>query len=475
MKKIFFYILIIFFVLKIEVLTVGCANIVTPEGGYRDTIPPVLVKASPSDSSKNFNEKRITLTFDEFIDLDNPAQNVIISPIPKNQPAIEPHLRTLTIRLKDTLEPNTTYTFDFGNAIKDVNESNIARNFTYIFSTGQTFDSLTLSGKVLLAETGKVDTTISVMLHRNGYDSAVVTEKPRYVTRLDSTGRFTFHNLPPAVFYLYAIKNAGGSYSYLSPDRDLFAFADSSVNTQSENKPITLYAYTEKTIAPGGRSGPQIAIGPRARGAGSGGDKRLRIQTNLSSGVLDLLGNLTFTFEQPLKTLDTSLIHFSTDTTFTPATGYQITIDSTKKKLTLQHNWKENTIYNLIAEKDFAEDTLGRKLLKTDTISFRTKKLSDYGALKIRFRNLDQSTNPVLMFVQGENVVKSIPLTSSEVSQSIFVPGEYDLRILYDRNKNGKWDPGEFFGKHLQPEIVKPVSRRINVKANWDNDFDIAL
>jgi hypothetical protein len=61
------------------------------------------------------------------------------------------------------------------------------------------------------------------------------------------------------------------------------------------------------------------------------------------------------------------------------------------------------------------------------------------------------------------------------VNQSVFVPGDYDLRILYDRNKNGKWDAGEFFGKHLQPEIVKPVSRRINVKANWENEFDIAL
>ena len=129
----------------------------------------------------------------------------------------------------------------------------------------------------------------------------------------------------------------------------------------------------------------------------------------------------------------------------------------------------------MIAEKDFAEDTLGRKLLKADTINFKTKKLSEYGSLRIRFRNLDLASNPVLLFVQNDNVVKSIPLTGPEIHVPVFLPGDYQLRILNDRNKNGKWDSGQFFGKHIQPEIVKPVTRRINVKPNWDNEFDVAL
>ena len=453
----------------------GCANIIPPEGGYRDSIPPLLLRASPPDSSKQFKETRITLTFDEFVDLQNIPQNLIVSPIPKTDPNVTAKLRTVVVKLKDSLEPNTTYTLNFGNAIKDINEGNVAKNFTYIFSTGSTFDSLTLSGKVLLAENGKVDTTIAVMLHSNGKDSAVVNEKPRYVTRLDSSGKFTFHNLPPGAFYLYAIKNQGSSYNYLSPEKDLFAFADTPVNLPTTNEPITLYAYTEKpspsASASSSRSGPQIAI--RQRGGGGGGEKRLKLQTNLSNGQLDLLSNFTISFEQPWKTLDTALIHFSSDTSFIPISTYQIITDTTRKKLTLQCNWKENTLYNIIVEKDFAEDTLGRKLLKTDTISFKTKKLSDYGSLRIRFKNFDLSVNPVLLFIQGDNIIKSIPLNSAEVNQSIFIPGDYELRILYDRNKNGKWDPGEFFGKHRQPEIVKPISRRINVKANWENEFDI--
>jgi hypothetical protein len=122
---------------------VGCANIIPPEGGYRDSIPPVLVKASPPDSSKQFKDTRITLTFDEFIVVDNTHENLIVSPIPQTDPLVESKLRTVIIKLKDSLQPNTTYTLNFGNAIKDNNEGNVAKNFTYIFSTGTTIDSLT--------------------------------------------------------------------------------------------------------------------------------------------------------------------------------------------------------------------------------------------------------------------------------------------------------------------------------------------
>jgi Big-like domain-containing protein len=469
----FFLILFIGFVSVIS--GTGCANIMPPQGGYRDTIPPLLLKATPGDSSKNFDANHITLTFDEFINLDNPHENLLISPVPKTEPAVEAKLRTVIVRLKDTLEPNTTYTFNFGNAIKDVNEGNPAKNFTYIFSTGDTFDSLTLSGKVIVAETGKADSTLAVILHKHGDDSAVVNEKPRYATHLDSSGNFTFRNLPHGTFYIYALKNEGGSYRYLS-ERQLFAFSDSAVVVGAKNEPITLYAFTEKpSTEKSGAITPTLTpqVGGR-RGASGARDTRLRLQTNLDNGQLDLLSNLIITSDVPLRKLDTSLIHFSRDSSFTPITDYTILRDTTEKKLTFQYNWKENTAYHLIAEKDFAEDTLGRKLLKTDTINFKTKKLSEYGSLRIRFRNLDLASNPVLLLVQNDNVVKSIPLTGPEINVPVFLPGDYQLRILNDRNKNGKWDSGQFFGKHVQPEIVKPVTRRINVKPNWDNEFDVA-
>ena len=475
MKKIsaIFFPLIILITLISVISGPGCANIIPPQGGFKDSIPPILSKASPADSSSNFSEKKITLTFDEYITLQNPTQELIMSPVPKQEPEIESKLKLLTIRLRDTLEPNTTYTLNFGNAIRDVNEGNIARNFTYIFSTGRTFDSLTLSGKVLLAASGKVDTTLVVMLHKNGDDSAVVNEKPRYLTRLDSSGNFTFRNLPWGTFYIYALQDQGGSHRYQS-EKQLFAFADSSVSLKINNQPVLLYAYAEPGSTPGsGTSRPQLTTRPKPSASGS--EKRLKIQTNIATGQLGLLDSLTLSFEQPLKNLDTSLIHFSSDSSFTPLTNYRILADSTLKKLTLQYNWKENTQYNLIIEKDFAQDTLGRALLKTDTLKFKTKKMTDYGTVRIRFKNFDPSVNPVLLFIQSENVIRSYPLAGVELTQSIFPPGEYDLRVLYDRNKNGKWDPGQFFGKHIQPELVKPVGRKVTIKANWDNEFDIAL
>jgi len=325
---------------------------------------------------------------------------------------------------------------------------------------------------VILAETGRPDSALVVILHQHGDDSAVANEKPRYLTRLDSSGNFRFRNLPPGTFYIYALEDQGGNHRYLS-EKQLFAFADSPVVVQELNKPILLYAYSEETTP---NAPSRTARTPQVKTKNSkNAENRLRLQTNIAGGFLDLLSDLTITSDLPIRNLDTSRIHFSTDSSFTPVANYQITGDTTKKQLNLHCAWKENTRYNLIIEKDFAEDTLGRKLLKTDTISFKTKKISEYGTLRINFHGLDLSVNPVVEFVQSSKVVKAIPLTSSQLDQSIFLPGEYDLRILYDRNKNGKWDPGQFFGKHIQPEVVKPVTRKINIKADWENQFDIQL
>ena len=119
-------------------------------------------------------------------------------------------LNTVTVKLKDTLEPNTTYILNFGECHQRCQRRKCDEKFTYIFSTGPYIDSLEFSGKVMLAETGKIDTTLIVMLHTNADDSAVVKERPRYITKLDGKGNFIFKNLPPGTFYLYALKDEGG-------------------------------------------------------------------------------------------------------------------------------------------------------------------------------------------------------------------------------------------------------------------------
>src|ERR1700733_14182225 len=160
MKRILFFFLAILTISKVLVLTSGCAQIISPTGGSRDTIPPVLITARPALNTTNFKGNRIILTFDEYILLDQVRDNLLVSPTPKQDPYVDYKLKTVTIKIRDTLQPNTTYRIDLGNAIRDNNENNILKHFAYVFSTGSFIDSLTFSGKVQVAETGKADSTL---------------------------------------------------------------------------------------------------------------------------------------------------------------------------------------------------------------------------------------------------------------------------------------------------------------------------
>ena len=459
------------FVLSQLFLYTGCANIVPPEGGLKDTLPPVLVKANPANLNRNFTNDRITFTFDEYVDLENYQQNVIISPLPVNMPTMTRKLNTITIKLRDSVEQNTTYSFNFGDSIKEVNEGNIMKDFVYTYSTGRYIDSLQFSGRVILAETGVPDSTLTVMLYKDLDDSAVINKRPRYITKLNNNGNFTFHNIPPGVFRVFAMKDEG-AYRYLS-QKQLFAFADSAIQVNSNTDSVTLYAYVADTT---GNQTPKTAAPPNRNARAETGPKRLKFSSNLIAGRQELTNKLIITFETKLRTFDSTKVQVSTDTTYTPVTNYSWSLDSNRRVLTLLHPWRENTLYNLILEKDFATDTLGQQLLKRDTLSFTTKSKADYGDIRIRFRNLDLSKNPVLQFVQGDVLKYSFPLTSQQISLTLLEPGDYGLRILNDNNKNGKWDPGIFFGKHKQPEIVKPVARKTTtIKAGLDNQIEIAL
>ena len=460
----------------------GCANIIPPQGGPRDSIPPVLLKATPVDSTRNFTGNKIVFTFDEFVDVQAVQENLSVSPSPRINPSVDFKLNTVTVKLKDSLEANTTYSINFGDAIKDYTEGNPIKGFTYTFSTGKYIDSLELTGNVMLAETGKTDSTLIVMLHTSADDSVVVKDKPRYVAKLDSKGNFIFKNLPPKTFYLYALKDEGGTRRYFS-DKQLFAFADKPVIVSGKTEPVTLYAYSVKPPPQQTAAQSGINIGNRnKKGEGMAADNRLKYLTNLNNNQQDLLANFTITFEQPLRSFDSTKIRLYTDSVFTPVAGYTFQKDTNNKKIVLIHtpltgqtDWKENTTYHLILDKDFASDSSGKKLLKTDTLSFKTKKIADYGSLQLKFKNLDIAKNPVLLFVLSENIFKSVSLSNAEFSQPLFLPGDYELRILYDTNKNGVWDPGQFFGKHKQPELVKSIERKITVKPAWQNEIEITL
>lgn len=447
----------------------GCANIIPPQGGPRDSIPPVLLKVVPGDSSLRFAGKKIDFYFDEYIEVQDPFSNILVSPLPATTPSIDSKLRDLTVRLKDSLLPNTTYVIDFGNSIKDFTEGNVVKNLRYVFSTGNYIDSLEIKGQVLLAESGKADSTLIAMLHTDADDSAVARKRPVYITKLDKNGRFRFQNLPARNYYLYALKDESGSRRYTA-ETQLFAFADSAVNAANPPDSLKLYAFIAKPSA----TTSYTADLPKAKEKPDA-DKRLKYQTSLQNNQQDLLENFKFTFESPLKRFDTTGIKLYTDSTYTLVDSLRFEKDSTNKEWTLITPWKEGQTYHLILEKGAAEDSLGKQWQKTDTLDFTTKRVADYGRLKVRLRGIDWQRSPVLLFMQGDRIFKSIVLRGPIIEDNLFPPGEYPIRILYDENKNGKWDTGQFFGKRVQPEKVQPLEKKITVKSNWSNEYEIEI
>jgi hypothetical protein len=444
------------------------------------------VSVLPKDSARRvgLTGTKIVFTFDEYIDGKDIRTELLTSPVLKVDPIADTKLKVVTVKIKDTLQPNTTYALLFGKGIKDVNEGNVRRNFTYVFSTGDTIDQGEYSGNVVIANTGKTDSTIVAMLHTKGDDSAVIKDRPRYIAKSDTTGRFHFEYVKPGRYYLYALKDEGGAHKYLSKSQ-LFAFADSPIliGAHSSSPAQTLYAYAEtaadtKTGTGGttGSGGNKTAT-PAPRKSSKTQDTRLQVQAN-ASGVFDVLDTFRLTFSNGLRVFDSTQIRF-TDEHFKDIDGklYRFVRDTTNKIFALYYLWPTDSKYRLILPRTFGQDSMGRKLLKDDTISFSTKKNIDYGEVQIRVQNLDLSRHPVLLFVQGDKIKYARPFNSRRiVRQLLFTPGEYELRILYDLNQNGVWDPGKFFGKDKkQPEKVLTIRKKMNVKANWDNDWDTSL
>lgn len=463
MKRFFSYPLFIFcFVSFIEMSQTSCANMIPPSGGVKDTIPPKLISAVPRDSSKNTTTNKIVLTFDEFVEVKEISENIIVSPLPKNNPLIEYKLKNVTIKLKDSLEANTTYSINFGKSIRDVNEGNEAKNFTYTFSTGNIIDSNSLSGKIILAEDGKIDSTLIAILHRNTSDTAVYKTKPRYIAKLKADGSFTFKNLPEGKFALYALPN---DYSKKYDDSTkLFAFADSIISINKNSSPVTLYAFQEA------KKKPTVSASTTSNDR----DKKLRYQVDLASGKQDIL-NDTFSleFNKKLKTFDT-LKMILYDTLYKKIANYSIIRDTLKNKINIIFKWQPNFQYTLLIQKDAVTDTNNSMLPKNDTIKFSTKKLEDYGSIKINFNKIDTSKNLVLQIIKDNKLIEAIKISEKILTRKLFNPGEYELRILLDKNKNGIWDAGNYKQKR-QPEIVNAIKQKLGVRANWDNEIDINL
>lgn len=478
MRKVFPFVLVLFFAGWICQLN-SCAVIVPPGGGPRDTLAPVLVQAVPVDSTLNFKAKSVVLTFDEYVQVQDIFTSLIVSPVPKGLPNIKGKLRSVTIDIKDTLEPNTTYSYDFGNAIQDVNEGNPARNFTYVFSTGDHLDTESITGQVLLAQDGTVDSTLLVALYQNLSDTAVLKTGPRYYTRLDSAGHFAFHFLPKADFNLFVVEN-----SYMKNYGDStsrFAFMDSTISTKRDsiNNGLELFAFRAFPIVEEGKKPAVLNARQIAKRKEEAAKKPLLVATSLDEGKQGLLKPFQFVFNKPLKTFDPGVIKL-TDTNYAPVPDYRIihdSLDTTNRSFFIQKDWTpdQGQDFVFIIPPTVGTDSFDVKMAKADTIPFQVKTEHDYATLQFTFPDVDSSRNPVLLILSEDKILDSVALDANkQVRIERFEPGDYNLRILYDTNGDLQWTPGNYEQKR-QPEIGVNIKKKFTFIADTENQWDIHL
>lgn len=203
-------------VVAIVLLTVmaACARMGQPDGGWYDETPPRILSASPADKSVNVSSKKIYINFDEYIQIENAQEKVIVSPPQMEQPDIKSQGKRIMVQLRDTLQPNVTYTVDFSDAITDITENNPLGNYTYSFSTGEAIDTMEVAGYVVDAQNLEPVKGILVGLYANLADSAFTTLPMARVARTDATGRFVVKGVAPGSYRVYALEDADGNFLY---------------------------------------------------------------------------------------------------------------------------------------------------------------------------------------------------------------------------------------------------------------------
>ncbi len=228
----------------------SCAQVVTPGGGKKDIIPPRVTKYQPDSAQLNFNSKTIQINFDEFVQLKDLNNQLIISPPLKTTPDISIKNKTLTLVFdkKDTLKPNTTYGISFGNSVQDITENNPIDNFKYLFSTGSYIDSCSLKGKVELGFNHSVEKGVMVMLYSRFDDSIVYKQLPDYFAKTKDDGSFQISNVKNGKYKLVVLKDANSNYKY-DGESESIGFIDEAIDiTKNENVLVELFQEIPKKL-----------------------------------------------------------------------------------------------------------------------------------------------------------------------------------------------------------------------------------
>ena len=530
-----------YLLLIVAVLMVGCAKRGSITGGLKDTIPPVLRYSTPENYSTNFNAKEIRITFDEYIKIKDVNKQLIVSPPMKYPPVITPTSASkyINIRIKDTLQPNTTYSFNFGSSIQDNNEGNPYQQFKYIFSTGTYIDSLSLHGIVKDAYKKDVDNFVSVMLYEVNdtfNDSVVYKQNPRYITNtLDSLKTFSLENLKEGTYLLVAMKDANNNNRF-NPKSEKIGFHKEFVKIPND----TLYEielFKEilafKPIKPYQASGNRLVV------PYEGDTKDVKIA--LKNGT-DILPTIVTKFPEkdslqvwfkPIKTdsvtvtlrkdkfekdftvrykdqkkdsLDFSAkpsgtIHFREQLSITASTPL-VKIDNSKIKLVNKDSLvvpftTKYEEFNQTLKIDFEKEPLEKYSINifpgamtdfyeqtNDTLKYNlsTQNTSEYANMRITLQNVKHF--PVIIQLtdaKGEIMASAYTEESNIINFEGLLPAKYTLRAIYDENKNQIWDTGNYLEKKQPEEIIyfrDPANNdEINLRANWDweQTFDLKL
>ncbi|PLX12197.1 MAG: hypothetical protein C0598_06485, partial [Marinilabiliales bacterium] len=231
--------LIIYF--SVSILLFSCAHPVSPGGGAKDKDAPNILGTSPENGSANFTKDKFTIEFDEFVELKDPQNQILISPPLRENPTYKIKGKSLQVKFNEELKENTTYSIYFGDAIVDITENNPRSNYTYIFSTGPFTDSLSLQGVVKDAFSLKPVEGCFVMLYKDDndtitHDSMPLLVRPYYLSKTDENGRYRFSGLGDDDYLLFALMDMNGSLSFDLPNEQI-GFIDSLLHPVYISKP----------------------------------------------------------------------------------------------------------------------------------------------------------------------------------------------------------------------------------------------
>lgn len=206
----------------------GCAKMSAPTGGPKDNEPPVPLRSMPVNYSTNFKGKKFIVEFNEFVDLKNVSQELLVSPPVPNKPKVVMRGKKMVVKINNKLADSTTYNFNFFNSVTDLNEGNVLENFQFEFSTGSTFDSTYMGGIVTDAFNGKPLSGVNIMLYRTFSDSTPRTQKPECVGRTNADGLFIVPNMKPEPYYVFALHDMNNNLIFDLPN-EAIAFCDSTI------------------------------------------------------------------------------------------------------------------------------------------------------------------------------------------------------------------------------------------------------